>query len=369
VLLLGTLAFAVFTLATAFAGTVAELLAVRFVAGLGLGAIMPNATALVGEYSPARRRIATMMIVTNGFMVGAVLGGFVSAWLIPAHGWRSVFLVGGIAPLAVLLAMLLWLPESLQFLTVRGARRERIARWAARLDPAAAADGVEFVAPERGPRGIPLLQLVREGRAAGTALLWAVSFLNVLNAYFVASWLPTAVRDSGYSTSTAVLVGTAVQVGGMVGTFVLGGLSRRIGIFPLLTACFGVAAVCLVSVVHPGLPLPMLAATAFALGWGIFGGQPGLNALAATYYPTALRSTGIGAALGVGRLGAIFGPLIASALMLRHWSNEQLFRAAALPAVLSTGVVLVMRRVMRGQGAPGSIAPSSRDPAPGAGAS
>jgi AAHS family 4-hydroxybenzoate transporter-like MFS transporter len=321
VLLGATCWFAAFTLLTAYAGSIPALLAARFLAGLGLGAIMPNATALVGEHSPPERRIALMMIVTNGFMVGAVLGGFASAWLVPALGWRSVFQVGGLLPLAILAPMYRWLPESPEFRA--GARA----------------------------KGVPILRLAREGRAVGSALLCAVSFLNVLNAYFVSSWLPTVVRDAGYPTSTAVLVGTAVQMGGALGTFALGAIARRVGIVPLLAACFGVAAASLAVIAHPALPLTALVAVAFVVGWGIFGGQPGLNALAATYYPTDLRATGVGAALGVGRFGAILGPLAAGELMRRHWSSQELFQLAAAPAAAAMVLILAMRWVLASRGA------------------
>ncbi len=179
VLLVATLVFAAFTLLTAFAATLPQLHGIRFLAGLGLGAMMPNATALVGEYSPSRSRVATMMIVTNGFMVGAVLGGLLSAWLIPAHGWRSVFWVGGLVPLALLVPMAVWLPESLQFLALRGRDPERLARWIVRIDPGAPAGGdVRYVAREERREGNPILQLFREGRGVGTVLLWVVNLLR-----------------------------------------------------------------------------------------------------------------------------------------------------------------------------------------------
>jgi len=344
VLLLATLLFAVFTLLTARAGSVGGLAAVRFLAGLGLGAMMPNATALVGEYSPRRSRVATMMIVTNGFMVGAVLGGFASAWIVPRWGWRAVFVAGGALPLALLPALWAWIPESPQFLALRGRRPAELARWLRRIAPdVPAGEGVRYVVREERRAGLPLRHLLADGRAVGTVLLWVVNFTNVLNAFFVSSWLPTVVRDHGHSTATAVLVGTTVQVGGMLGTVALGLVLQRLGFVPVLTACFAVAAVNLAILATPSLPLGALAAVAFVVGWGILGGQPGLNAFAATFYPTDLRSTGIGVALGVGRFGAILGPLVAGALMARQWSHEELFRAAAVPALVSAAVMLSMR--------------------------
>ena len=347
VLLVATAAFGAFTLLTALARSVPALLAVRFLAGLGLGAIMPNATALVGEYAPRRARIATMMIVTNGFMVGAVLGGFASAWLVPAHGWRAPFWVGGVVPLLLLAPMARWIPESVWLLAARGAPPARIAHWVRRVDPSVPSADLAFVVPEAPRRaGSSLQQLFRERRALATVLLWIASFLNVLDAYFVSSWLPTVLRDAGRSTTTAVLVGTSVQVGGMLGTFVLGALVQRRGFVPVLSTCFAAAAAALAAVAHPAAPVALSAALAFVAGWGIFGGQPGLNALAATIYPTDLRSTGIGAALGVGRFGAILGPLVAGGLLARGWSGVDLFRAAALPALGSTLVLLSMGTIL-----------------------
>jgi AAHS family 4-hydroxybenzoate transporter-like MFS transporter len=367
VLLVATAAFGLFSLLTAAAGSLAALLAARFLAGLGLGAIMPNATALIGEYSPRRRRIATMMIVTNGFMVGAMLGGFLSAWLIPAFGWQAVFLVGGAVPLLLLLPMAAAVPESLQFLAVRRQDPARIARWVRRLDPSApSGPDVRYLLAEEGVGGVPLLQLFRGGRAAGTALLWTANFMNVLVAYFVASWLPTVTREAGHSTTTAVLVGTAVQAGGAIGTVVLGLIMQRTGFVAALAVCFAGAAVNLALLGQPWLPLWLLVVVAFLAGWGIFGGQPGLNALAATAYPTELRSSGLGAALGVGRFGAILGPLLAGGLMARHWSTEALFYASAAPAVISTLVVLAMGRVLGVDGRrPGSVAPPGLTRPPG----
>lgn len=346
-LLVATAVLGAFSLAAAAAPSLPALAAARFLSGVGLGGIMPNATALVGEYSPRRHRIAAMMIVTNGFLVGAMLGGLLAAWLVPAHGWRAVLVVGGLVPLALLAPMLRWLPESLQLLAQRGEGAGRVARWLGRIDPdTPAGPDVRYAVGEPAPRGLPLVHLFRDGRAPATALLWVANFTNVLDAYFVASWLPTVLQDAGHSASTAVLVGTAVQAGGAVGTLALGLVVQRLGFVPVLVACFGTAAAGLALVARPGLPLGPLVAVAALVGVGIFAGQPGLNALAATTYPTDRRSTGIGAALGIGRIGAILGPLLAAALMSRGWADEAIFRLAAVPALVSAAAVLALSRVL-----------------------
>jgi AAHS family 4-hydroxybenzoate transporter-like MFS transporter len=311
VVLGATLVFAVLTLLTARVTSLSELIVVRLFAGLGLGAILPNVTALIGEYSPGRHRVTAMMIVTNGFTIGAMIGGFLSAWLIPTYGWRSVFVVGGVVPLLLLGPMFAWLPESFG----REQRRERF----------------------------PLARLFADGRAVGTVLLWTVNFMNVLNAYFVSSWLPTVVRGAGYPTETAVLVGASVQTGGVLGTLALGWVLPRVGFVPVLTVCFLTAAVNLALIGQPGLALPLLFLVAFLAGLGIFAGQPGLNALSATFYPTEMRSTGIGSGLGIGRFGAFIGPLVAGELMRNQWTTQDLFHAAAIPAAISAMAIVALR--------------------------
>jgi AAHS family 4-hydroxybenzoate transporter-like MFS transporter len=351
-LLVATAWFAACTLLTARAGSLPELVVARALAGLGIGGVMPNATALVGEYSPRRRKVATMMIVTNAFLVGGILGGALSAWLIPRYGWRSVFWAGGLLPLAALAAMLQWLPESLQLLVLRGRSPSSVARWLRRVDPAAPrGPGVRYTASEERREGFPVLQLFRERRALGTTLLWAASFLNVMGAYFVSSWLPTLLSRAGHATTVAVLTGTALQLGGAIGTVVLGLVQRKVGLVPLLAGGFATAAVSLAVIGTPALPLAFLVGFVTLAGVGLLAGPPMLNALAATWYPTDLRSTGVGAGLGVGRFGAILGPLVASELVARQWSMEGLFRAAAVPALLATAVAAALPWVLGARGA------------------
>ena len=357
VLLGATVAFSVFTLLSGFATSLNELLVIRFLAGFGLGAILPNATALIGEFSPKRMRIATMMIVTNGFTIGAAVGGFLAAWLIPLYGWRSVFYVGGLVPIALLVPMYLWLPESLQFLALRRNDVREIGKWLKRIDPTVAIDGTtRFVVPEAQAPGVPIAHLFADGRAAATSLIWVANFMNIVNAYFVASWLPTVVRDMGYSTSIGVMAGATVQAGGVIGTLAIAGILARVGFVRVLVVCFAVEAVAIALIGQPGLSLALLFVVAFFTGWGIFGGQPTLNSLSATYYPTDLRSTGIGAALGIGRIGAIIGPLIGSAMFSAHWSNESVFRATAIPALIATLAALLLAKALNGAPRPEAAA-------------
>jgi AAHS family 4-hydroxybenzoate transporter-like MFS transporter len=318
-----TIYFSALTFLTARVDTVSQLLAVRFLAGLGLGAIMPNAMALVGEFSPARSRVTAMMVVSNGFTAGAAFGGPIAAWIIPRYGWRGVFYFGSVTPLIVAVLMIFLLPESRQFLALRGKALQR---------------------------GVPLIRLFADRRALGTTLLWAVNFLNLLNLFLLSSWLPTVVRDAGYSNTIAVNSAAVFQLGGFVGTLVIGLFIRRFGFPKVLSVCFAIACLSVAVIGQPLLSLAVLFALIFTAGIGIPGSQAGLNAFSATYYPTDLRATGVGAGLGIGRVGAIVGPLIAGMMLSRHWTNSQLFIAASIPAMISAILIFSLR---------GAITPST----------
>jgi MFS transporter, AAHS family, 4-hydroxybenzoate transporter len=343
-----TLYFSVLTFLTARAGSVNELLIVRFLSGIGLGGIMPNAMALVGEYSPSRVRVTAMMVVSNGFTLGAAFGGPIAAWLIPHYGWRGVFYFGAVTPLAISALMILLLPESLQFLALRGRNPAKLARWLKRVDPAAIVDAdTEYVMPEEKKKGVPIVQLFHDGRALGTALLWVVNFMNLLNLYLLSNWLPTVVRDAGYSNTIAVNSGSMFQLGGVAGTLILGLFVRRFGFSVVLSSCFALACLSIAAIGQPYLTLAIMFAFIFLAGFGVPGSQAGLNAFSATYYPTDLRATGVGAGLGIGRIGAIVGPLVAGILLGRHWANRELFLAAAVPACISCIVMFALRWVIQ----------------------
>ena len=340
-----TLYYAVLTLLTARASAVNELLAIRFVAGIGLGGIMPNAVSLVGEYSPKRARVTVMMVVGNCFSAGAALGGFLAAQLIQSYGWRSVFYFGGVVPLAVAGAMLLALPESLQFLALRGGSEDRVSRWLRRIDSSASL-GARYVVPEAAHnRGVPWVHLFYDGRALGTVMIWAINFMNLLNLYFLTNWLPTVVASIGYSTPVAVRIGATLQLAGAIGAFLQGWFVHRLGFVPVLATGFALASLNIALIGYPGISLALLVAVVSIAGLGVVGGQSGVNAFSATYYPTDLRSTGVGAGLGVGRVGAIVGPYVGGQLLALHWSNQQLFLASAVPAIISAVVMAAMHWV------------------------
>jgi AAHS family 4-hydroxybenzoate transporter-like MFS transporter len=336
VLICATLFFAICMLATPRVTTIDQLLVIRFITGLGLGAIMPNAMALAGEYSPQRIRVFVMMMISCGFTFGALLGGFISVVLIAKFGWQAVFYFGGAVPLVLALFMIIGLPESLQILVIRNRNNDHVRRLVQRIDPSTPlAQNTVFIVQEPVKTGTPVTQLFRDGRAGVTILFWIMNFMNLTDLYFLSNWLPTIISASGHGRSTAILAGTALQLGGTIGTLAMGRIIDKVGFRTVLITSFLVSVPVIILIGVSGIGLTALFIVIVVAGFCIVGGQPAINALAATYYPASLRSTGVGWSLGVGRLGSILGPVMGGVLIGAQWPNSWVFMAAAVPAFIS----------------------------------
>jgi AAHS family 4-hydroxybenzoate transporter-like MFS transporter len=351
VLVVCALIFGVGSLFTATAKSVEALTAFRVLTGLGMGGAMPNAIALTSEYMPRRRRATAVIAMICGFSLGAALGGFVAASLIPRFGWQSVFVVGGLVPVLIAAAGLVLLPESIRFLVARNARDERARAYLARMAPSAVIprDLSPGADEHQSSGGVSVVkQLFTEGRALATLLIWIVYFMNLLNLYFLTSWLPTIISDAGIPVGTAILLTTLFQVGGVGGALVLGRMLDRHFSFSILAACYLWAAVWVLLIGKVGASVPALAITIACAGLGIIGGQNASHALTADFYPTRIRSTGVGWALGIGRIGSIVGPLLGGQLLVRGTAIRQVFWAAAVPALIATAAAASVPFVKRG---------------------
>jgi len=362
IIISSTVAFGIGTLATAFVHDVTTLMVIRLFTGLGLGGAMPNAVAMTSEFSPHRRRATMVMIMFCGFSVGAAVSGLLAAALIPAHGWRSVFIVGGAAPL-LLAPVLLWkLPESVRFLALGGAANACVAELLGRINPKATASaaGTRFVVREPRLAGLPVVHLFGGGRALVTLLLWVVFFMSLLDLYFLANWLPTVLNDLGASVSTAVLIGSTLQVGGVVGTFALGRVVDRFS-FRALALVYLLAVFAVGAIGQLGHSAALVTIAIFVAGFCVVGGQIAANALTAHFYPTSVRATGVGWALGIGRIGSIIGPLIGGVLMSAKWSSGELFATAASAALCAALAAFALSGLVRPGGTDASRQASSFD--------
>jgi AAHS family 4-hydroxybenzoate transporter-like MFS transporter len=345
IIIVCTAAFGIGTLATIFASDVSSLLAIRFLTGLGLGGAMPNAVALTSEFSPQRRRATMIMMMFCGFSIGAAIGGLLAAALIPAFGWRAVFIVGGVAPLLLVPYLVVRLPESVRFLALSGRANDGVAALLAQIAPSVRYPaGTRFVVHEIKLPGIPVVHLFDGGRAWVTLALWTLFFMSLLDLFLLSNWLPTVLNDLGASVSVAAVVGSMLQVGGVIGAFALGRFIDRFS-FRALALTYFAAAIAVAAIGFSGHSIPLAAIAIFCAGFCIVGGQGACNALSATSYPTTIRSTGVGWALGIGRVGSIVGPLVGGIMLTRQISHELVFVAAAVPALCACLAAFALSRI------------------------
>jgi MFS transporter, AAHS family, 4-hydroxybenzoate transporter len=348
VLIACTLIFGVGSLLCAWAGSYETLLIFRILTGLGLGGAMPNTIALTAEYTPKRIRATTVMIMFCGVTLGAAAGGFASAALIEHFGWRSIFVLGGALPCAAALIAAFVLPESLRFLVLRKAPAARIATIVGRVAPEVAT-AAAFTLGEAPAHASSVRQLFAERRAKITLLVWLIFFMSLLDLYFLNNWLPTIMTQTGIPLGTAAIVTALFQLGGTVGALTLGRRMDRNVSFNVLALAYGAAGVAVLAIGAAGA-LVALAITIFVAGFFVIGGQAGSNALAADFYPTAIRSTGVGWALGIGRIGSILGPFVGGWLLAGAVDFRHVFWAAAVPPFLACCAALGAAAILRRRG-------------------
>jgi len=343
VLVGAVLVFGGFSLASAYATNVDQLLVLRFLTGLGLGAGMPNATTLLSEYTPERLKSLLVTSMFCGFNLGMAGGGFISAKMIPAYGWHSLLVIGGVLPLLLALVLMVWLPESARFLVVRNRGTDKIRKTLSPIAPQVVAEAGSFSVPEqKAVAARSVFAVIFSGTyGLGTMLLWLTYFMGLVIVYLLTSWLPTLMRDSGASMEQAAFIGALFQFGGVLSAVGVGWAMDRynphkvIGIFYLLAGVFAYA-------VGQSLGnITVLATLVLIAGMCVNGAQSAMPSLAARFYPTQGRATGVSWMLGIGRFGAILGAWSGATLLGLGWNFEQVLTALLVPAALATGGVIV----------------------------
>lgn len=345
VLLFSVLGFGVCTLLTAFARDTTEMALLRLLTGLGMGAAMPNATTLLSEYVPERRRAFLVAIMFTGFNLGSAMVGFAAAALIPAFGWKSVLVMGGVLPLVLLPMLFFWLPESARFMVARGYAAEQIGKVLSKVSQTPLA-GVTQYASGEAPTGArqPINVLFQEGFRLRTVTLWLTYFMGLLVIYLTTSWLPTMMKDAGMSVDRAANVTAMFQLGGTVGALLVGWLMGRLDPNRVIAGAYLLGAVALVVMGLNGLLSASIVMLVVAVGFCLSGAQTGLNGFAPGCYPTVARATGVSWMLGIGRLGSILGSSIGGVLLSQGWGFEGIFTLLAIPAVLAGLAILLNRR-------------------------
>ncbi|NWA24647.1 MFS transporter [Pseudomonas gingeri] len=343
VLVVAVFLFGVFSLLSAYSSNIEQLLALRLLTGLGLGAAMPNATTLLSEYTPERLKSLLVTSMFCGFNLGMACGGFVSAKMIPLLGWHSLLMLGGILPLVLAVVLLVWLPESARFLVVRQRGVERIRKVLAPIAPLEVAAATGFSVPEQvAVQSRNVFKVIFSGTySAGTLLLWLTYFMGLVIVYLLTSWLPTLLRDSGASLEQSAFIGALFQFGGVLSAVGVGWAMDKFNPHKVIGTAYLLAGVFAWLVGQSLGHVTVLASLVLLAGMCINGAQSAMPSLAARFYPTQGRATGVSWMLGIGRFGAILGAWAGATLLGLGWNFEQVLTALVVPAVLATLAVVI----------------------------
>jgi AAHS family 4-hydroxybenzoate transporter-like MFS transporter len=335
------------TLGAAFANNAAALSSWRLLTGLGLGASIPVATALTSEYAPTRKRASLVAMMIAFGALGSFASGLVAPVFIHAWGWRGVFAIGAVSPIAVALLMLLWLPESLRYLVVRNLNPASVAAQLRAISPQSCGKRPFYPAATTVVRA-SVLTLFSSRYWFRTTLVWIIFWFNLFVIYSLISWTPTLLHSAAWTHAAAQRASGLIPLGGIIGGLTVAWIADRGYAIPaLLCAYVGGAMILVLFSIAPGSPLVWIALLLLS-GAGVIGGQMGAASVAsAYYYPPELRSTGVGWFNGFGRLGSIAGPLILGGLISSGWPAEHILTAMAVPMLICAASVCFLPYALR----------------------
>ena len=341
ILIACALAYGLLMAATALVKDLPSLTWMRFFTGVALGGAMPTGIALVSEYSPTRLRATLVTVAVCGFSIGGALGGFAATMLIGRFGWPAVFVAGGIAPILLAPLLWLWLPESLPQVLIGKAgalAMASVGKIAPRWTPGAAPASGDVT------HHAPVVGLFQDGNAGATVLIWVLYFMNLMVLYTLSNYLPTIITGAGMTMGAANAATSFYQLAGVPGALVCSYLCDRVGTRLILPIVFlGTSVFCfLIGAAghNPGL----VVGAASAAGRFVVGGQAGANAFVGNFYPSHVRATGIGWALGIGRLGTILGSYVIGLLLAAGAEAHTLFEICAVPGLFAAVAIWLVAR-------------------------
>jgi AAHS family benzoate transporter-like MFS transporter len=333
--------FSVFTAMAGFATNALAFGAARFVAGIGIGGVMPNVIAQMTEYAPRRVRSTMVTLMFSGYSVGGIVAALLGKHMIESYGWQSVFVAAGL-PVVLVPLILKSLPESMPYLIRKGETRT-LARIASRIDPQYCfSEGDTFIVPrEDNADSAPILHLFADGRGFSTVMLWVAFFMCLFMGYALSSWLAKLMAGAGYSLGSALTFVLVLNVGAVAGAVGGGWLADRFHIKRVLVVMYPLAAASITLLGYKA-PIGVLFVLVALAGATTIGTQIVNCAYAGQFYPMAIRSTGIGWALGVGRSGAILAPILIGVLVGMKLPLAQNFMVIGLPALAAAIAVALI---------------------------
>ena len=334
-IIVGCVIYGLGTLACVLATNLDQMVALRFVTGIGIGGLMPNTIALNSELSPKRLRATLIVLMFTGITTGSAMPGHIQAWLIPQYGWHIMFWIGGLAPLGIAGCLLFALPESVKYLYTRPERRPELLRTLRRMRPSLEIpdDAVITAEPTAPATGTGFPQLLRGGLAWITPLLWGCFATALMANFFLLSWLPLMLVNDGFTAKQSGITTSFYHYGGTVGGLLVSLILGRFG-FTAVALLFLLAIPAIAAMGLSGISYGMLTAAVTLAGFSVLGAQFGNNAASGLLYPTAIRARGVGWALGIGRFGSMVGPLIGGLLIGMKLPLQQLFLLAAAPMLI-----------------------------------
>jgi MFS transporter, AAHS family, 4-hydroxybenzoate transporter len=345
ILSISVLIFGLACLASAFSAGLNQLVAWRFITGVGLGAAMPNAVTMMNEYCPEARRATLTNAMFCGFPLGAAFGGFVAAWMIPHFGWRSVLLLGGIAPLFLGVVILFVLPESVRYMVAKNYPAERIREALRRVQPAAAEfplamTGVSGATQELARARSSIGVVLSKELLMGSVMLWLAYFMGLVIFYALINWMPVLLKDAGVAPSTAALVSALFPLGGF-GAILSGWLMDRFNANLIIAACFALTAAAVYAIGQSTGNIVLLMLVVLGAGTIMNTAQSSLPTLAAAFYPTNGRATGVAWMMGIGRFGGIAGSFLVAELSRRNLSFGQIFMIVAISGLVAATALVI----------------------------
>jgi AAHS family 4-hydroxybenzoate transporter-like MFS transporter len=345
ILITSVLLFGIACLGSSQSSDLTSLTVFRFITGLGLGAAMPNAVTLMSEFCPDGKRATLTNAMFCGFPLGAAFGGFLAAWMIPLWGWRSVLMLGGIAPLVLTALMMLVLPESIRYMVAKQQRLEKIRSVLMRIS-SEASDATSFVKTEQAvatedQSGAALV--ISRPYAVGTVMLWTAYFMGLVIFYALINWMPVLFKDAGMDPRTATLIAALFPLGG-VGAVLFGWLMDRYNANWVIAIGYALTALSVFAIGQAVGSFGLLVVVVFAAGTLMNTAQSSMPALAAAFYPTQGRATGIAWMLGIGRFGGIAGSYLVAELTGLQLSFAGIFSIVAIAGLIAA-LALVIKQL------------------------
>ena len=343
-LIISTIVFGVFTALTAYGTTVEQLSTIRFFGGIGLGGAIPCFLTLVSEYAPAKRKGLATGLLWCGYPLGGMIGGLIGSRFIASGDWQITFFVGG--AVALLAAILQWayLPESLSMLLSRTGNHQQAERIVARVDPSIALSSIRRIEQGGDKKKVAIGQVFAAGRAGSTLMIWVALFMTFMMTKFMVLWMPGLLKTAGMPLSTAALMLALANAASLPSMAAAGYLLDRVGPYRMLPVAFGLLATAFAVLAGSLAALPVVSAMVIIIGFLQGPGIAGMLHITASRYPLAIRSTGVGLAMGVGRSGQVASSAVVAGLLLLGLGVKATVLLMIIPPIIALACVILLGR-------------------------